>query len=370
MKKNQVNAMFVDQTRRRKTIISYCSLIFIITFMILSFMILFFNKNKVYYVSYNEDSKIDYKVYLKDNEFFEKTWLDANNQYIANLIDYIDTRFNYKLNIDEENIAYKYRYSIKAKVNVMDKDTNNSIYTYEDVLVGDTVNYANDTTDVLITKDIKIDYNKYNNLIKRFVSVYNLEDAKATLDIVMDVQVLGDCEQLENADTISSVSLSMPLTTKTVNIDIAKSLVDNDKEKFMACKDSSFVVYIYLVIAIILLMIDIVFIVKMTRYIIKTRTAINIYQRELKRILNNYKSYIQKINNSFDLSGYQALQVDDFTDMLEIRDTLGQPILMTENRDKTGVYFIIPSNTKILYTYSLKVSSIEKKMKENTIRDN
>ena len=80
-----------------------------------------------------------------------------------------------------------------------------------------------------------------------------------------------------------------------------------------------------------------------------------------------YILYIQKINNSFDLTDYQVLQVDDFTDMLEIRDTLSQPILMTENKEKTGVYFIIPSNTKILYAYSLKVSKIKKQMKENAL---
>lgn len=39
--------------------------------------------------------------------------------------------------------------------------------------------------------------------------------------------------------------------------------------------------------------------------------------------------------------------------MLEIRDTIKQPILMKENEDKTGAYFLIPSNTKILYVYRI-----------------
>ena len=46
--------------------------------------------------------------------------------------------------------------------------------------------------------------------------------------------------------------------------------------------------------------------------------------------------------------------------MLEIRDTIKQPILMKENDDKTGAYFVIPSSTKILYVYRLKVSDIKK----------
>ena len=35
-----------------------------------------------------------------------------------------------------------------------------------------------------------------------------------------------------------------------------------------------------------------------------------------------------------------------------------------ENVEKTGAYFIIPSNTKLLYVYRLKVSDIEKEINE------
>ena len=101
----------------------------------------------------------------------------------------------------------------------------------------------------------------------------------------------------------------------------------------------------------------------LSSYIIKTRTAKDIYQKELKKILNNYHSFIQKINNDFDLKNYQLLKVDTFTDMLEIRDTLSQPILMVESKLKDGVHFIIPSNTKLLFIYSLKEKDIKKKMR-------
>ena len=52
------------------------------------------------------------------------------------------------------------------------------------------------------------------------------------------------------------------------------------------------------------------------------------------------------------------LKIDTFEDMLEIRDTIKQPILMKENEDKTGAYFLIPSNTKILYVYRIKIGDI------------
>ena len=98
-------------------------------------------------------------------------------------------------------------------------------------------------------------------------------------------------------------------------------------------------------------------------YIRNSRSARTVYEIELKKILNNYRSYIQKVNSKFDLTGYQALKVDNFTDMLEIRDTTSQPILMVENSTKGGAYFIIPTSSKILYVYSIKISDYENKQK-------
>ena len=53
--------------------------------------------------------------------------------------------------------------------------------------------------------------------------------------------------------------------------------------------------------------------------------------------------------------------------MLELRDTTNQPILMFENVEKKSTYFIIPTNTKLLYMYSITVRKIEKEMRA---RDN
>ena len=44
---------------------------------------------------------------------------------------------------------------------------------------------------------------------------------------------------------------------------------------------------------------------------------------------------------------------------------LQQPILMVENKNKDGIYFVIPSSTNILYTYGLKLCDIKKQMADN-----
>ena len=94
------------------------------------------------------------------------------------------------------------------------------------------------------------------------------------------------------------------------------------------------------------------------RYSIRTSSLENLYESELKKILNHYSAYIQQLGSDFDFKDYQILKIDTFEDMLEIRDTIKQPILMKENEDKTGAYFLIPSNTKILYVYRIKIGDI------------
>ena len=368
MKKNQVNAILVDEAKRKNKIIGLSCIAIIVSLLAFVFFYMFINNKKIYYVSYTEDSDIDYKVYLKQNDFFDSNYLNSDNQYIASLIDNITATFNYKLNVDDDKIQYKYQYYIEAEVNVKDKNTNKSIYNFKEKLVDEELNNSSSST-VQITKDVEIDYNKYNELIKKFVSVYNLEDSISTLNVKMFVKVLGECEKVEDIDKTSTFSLNIPLTTKTVAIDLEKKLVDTNKENFMSCNNDKTLAYISLAIMIVFVIADVIVLTILIKYIIKTRTAETIYHKELKKILNNYKSYIQKINNTFDLKGYQVLGVDSFTDMLEIRDTLQQPILMAENKENTGVYFIIPSSTKILYLYSLKVSTIKRKMKNNTLNE-
>lgn len=366
MKKNQVNAILVDQAKRTRNILIYlCAIITIFSISLVSLLI-YFEKNKNYYVSYNENGIINYKVYLRENDFFDNNYLEENNQYIASLIDYITAEFKYKLSMDEENVNYKYSYKIDAIVDVKEKGTQNSLYNFTETILETDEKQSNSNEKVSIQENVEIDYNKYNDIIKKFVSVYELDDIESTLTINMHIKTKGSCEEFrEDSNNESVMTLSIPLTTKTMAIDISNNMV-NANDNILVCKKDYKNVYTFLIISIAAILCDIVLLIALVKYQIKTRTAETIYEKELKKILNNYRSYIQKINNLFDLNGYQPLRVDTFNELLEIRDTIQQPILMVENESKSGVYFIIPSNTKILYMYRLKVSDIKQQMLKNT----
>lgn len=363
MRRNQIDAILNEQAKRRNIIFGFICVI--IVFSILSFsLFLIYNKNnKANYVTYDEKSNIDYKVYLKENEFFENNYLESSRQYIASLIEYITADFEYKLSFDSENVEYKYEYRIEANVNVYDKTTNNVLYNKSEELLPE-ANYSTTEQEVNIKKSVNIDYNEYNDLIYRFVELYGLDNVESVLTIDMYVNTIGSCENFEeNSENESVMTLSIPLTTQTVAIEISNDLIDTENN-VMLCENSK-LNYIILAFAIITLLIDLIIIVCLARYEITTRTADTIYMKKLKKILNNYGSYIQEIKEDFSQKGYQVVKVGTFEDMLEIRDTIRQPILMKQNNEKTCTYFVIPSTSKYLYIYRLNLEDIEEEIEKN-----
>ena len=384
MKKSQVNAILVDQTKRRNMILNFVCVIVVLSVLSLLFLFIFINKNRDYSVSYQENSNVDYKVYLKSNDFFDEKYLGIDNQYIASLINYIDANFKYEISMKEKNVDYKYSYRIEALVNVSESKSSKPLYTKTTELLKVDEKSASSKDNVSINERLNINYNQYNDLIKQFVSIYKLDDISSTLTVSMYIDVVGSCEDFEtDSNNESVISLVIPLTTKTVGIDIKNNLIEAS-DNVIVCNDASPLTVFYAILSVLILLLDGYFVYKMVKYIIHTRTAQTIYDIELKKILNYYHSYIQRIRNNVDLKNGNLLQIDNnviykgcqyfklesFNDMLEIRDSLNAPILMSTNDTNTATYFIILDvNNKAVYTYGLRVTDIKKQMKRNAIKD-
>lgn len=363
MKKKSIKSLLVNQTRRRKIVLAYvCAivLVFIISLLLLSW---YLKRSEAQYIRYAENGNIDYKVLYKENDYFDKSYLNSNRQYIASIIDNIKASFNYRIAFDDSSIEYKYSYRIEANVTVKDKKNSNLFYEKTDVLLRkkETVS-SND--EISIQEDIVIDYEKYNKVIEKFVNIYDLNNASSTLNINMYVNVVGTSEEfVDNPKKDRVISLQIPLTEDTIAIDFVDDIV-NESNNVIKCVSSNEGNAVILMIAIVFTVVGVILIFLMIRFEIKTRSAETIYEKELKKILNNYGSNIQMLGSEFDFRDYQLLKIETFFDLLEISDKLRQPILMKENIKKQGAYFIIPSNTHLLYVYRIKVSDIQKTNKK------
>ena len=315
----------------------------------------FYLEKKPHYVKLNENSELDYKVCLKSNDFFETKCLEKGNQYVASLIDYIPVNFAYKLKFMDKKMNFKYSYKIDAKFDVVDKNNRRTFFTKRETLyesdIIDASDYAN------IDYDIDIDYNKYNDILNSFITLYDLDETINTLNVSMNVNILSDGNTvMDEINKNSVISLSIPLTRKTVNIDMVGNTNGNSNIDVLVKNKTDY--KLLLIVGITSLVGLISLIIYLVCYYLENRTVLEIYQKRIKKILGMYDSYIQRITGNYPIGASQICKVASFRDMLEIKDSSDKPLLMLENEEKTGTFFIIPVGEGVIYTYALRVEDI------------
>ena len=339
---------WLKENRKITIYIGIAILIFVLLLSVIFFKV-HINLNKTATISYIDSENIDYKVAYKDNEYYKDEFIEKDNQYIASLIEHIVADFKYDFEM-EEDLEYKYKYKVVANVNVIDSKSHKTVYKYsEDILEeknGDAKKRLN------ISENIKIDFNKYNNLISKFVRTYNLGNVTSEVNFQMKVGIEGENFKEEN---IAVMGLDIPLTEDTMAIDTktnagnANNLITlNDNKN--ANKNR-----LPLGIAITLLIIDLGLLVAFIALVKITATDEDKYNGELRKIMNNYDTFITKIEDEFCMDGYKIYKVQSFVDLLELRDSMHTQIIMMENTEQLVTCFVIPTNNNILYFYSLSV---------------
>lgn len=344
--KTQLSEILKKDIKRNKTITKYLSFIVIISTILISFITLYIENNKIKYIKYTEQGNVDYKVYLKKNNFFEEKYLEENKEYISSLIDNVQAQFKYNLSIEQENIINKYTYKILSNVKVTDKTTKKNLYDKTEILMPEKEIYITEK-EINIKEPVEIDYNKYNDLINKFINIYEVGNIESDLTVNMIIDIMDSNEKINEP----IITLRIPLTTNTMDIDIKNDLVEEKNNVIEYKKDKKYNL-LFILISVISLLIDLVLIIKLIIYIKKTRNIITKYKKEKKKILRNYSQYIQKIDNKIDYEKYEQINVSTFTDLLEIRDAMQSPILMIEEKNCTR--FIIPTEN-ILYIYTIEI---------------
>lgn len=314
--------------------------------------------NKTYYIDYTEGSTIDYRVQVKSNDFYDEEWLPDGQSYVSDLMGLLEAKFDYHLNMAAKNVDFDYSYQIDAEYIVIDKGSNANIMKKTIPLKEPVRLSQSSNSQLVISELVTVDYASFNDYVSEFIDFYELPNTTAYLDVRMTVDVIGSSEEFEaDSENRYTTSLHVPLNTPTVNIEYSSSLNDGEG-KVLACKDASGVAVVK-VISFVLGAILLLLGVLLLAFIYLTRNHDVTYAGRVRRVFNNYRSFIQRIVNGFDTQGYQILVVGSFREMLSIRDTIQSPVLMSENTDKTKTQFFIPTNTKILYLFEIRVDNYD-----------
>ena len=339
----------------------FTNIIFLILFSVLfvfSFVMSFaITKKEV--INYKEKSNIDYKIYLKDNSFYDEEYLGKGMVYIASLIDNIHIDFGYYFDVDKlSNLDVDY--SIKAKLTVASQQ-NSSVFFSKDydltkVTKEEVINKNNYYVDV---KDVFIDYNYYNNLANDFKSKYAV-NTDSKLEIYLEVNEKSKEDNSYDFINKGKVGLVIPLSQQEVNItfdnedlDVQNQIINKPR---IVIKDGK-----YLIMTIIVFILFIITLISLLNKIsVAFSSGSSKYDRLINRILKGYDRLIVNIKTAPKFDDYNIIEVDSFQELIDVRDNISEPInyyVITPHQKCE--FFVI--NNKNLYLYVVKSADLDNK---------
>ena len=325
----------------------------------LVFLGLFFiyqNVAKPYYITYRETSSIEYKVELKENDIFEEEYLGEDYSYVGTMVDSIIATFSYNLEIDAEKVNYNFTTQADALVQIVDTSTKNAIYKKNyNILPSKTQKI--ETNKLILPLQLDIDFDSYDTEVNTVVSKLNLKNYQASLIVNVSYDIESGCYDYDSNTHTRTLTLVIPLDVEVFKITKSQPVPMNDQT--IACEKSEQKAT-FKIISTIVFVLDIISLIVLVSYVYITKDTHIDYSNKVKKIYNSYKSFIHKINNRFDKTGYQVLYVSTIKELLQIRDTQQYSILMYENDDKTMTEFVIPTGNNLLYVYEVKIDNYDK----------
>ena len=355
-KKNKEEIIKYHQNKRKKHKIKLAvisGVLILISFVLIAIYSVF---NKGHYINYKQKSNVDYTVNLIENEFYKENYVEEGIDVISNLIRSIDAEFKYNLELDKE-LEYTYNYKILAETEVKEKSKTNLIYETEQEIINK-ANLEGNTKKLEIVEKINIDYNEFNNQINKLIEVYKLYNISSDLNLNMYINIIDKTTGKAIISESKIMSLQMPLTTKTVEIAVNEK---NDEGQILLQEGKMKNPEYILIIGVLILIAGTVTLFSLIKYILDTRSAEKMYDDELKKILFDYKSYIQKINNKMDYSEYKVINIDTFNELLGMREEVQSPIFMYSEENVRRTSFIMMSGN-LLFEFVLASDLIREKL--------
>ena len=337
--------------------------VFLLIFLLIGIVSLYIglNTKKVVSLKYQENNDIDYKVYLKDNDFYEEKYLGMDHAYIASLVDYIDVNMNYNFST-KENIKLNYDYKILATVNVKNRN-GKIIFKKDEKLFDSNKQDVSDDNLFSIKENVKINYDKYNNLVRDFIDNYKLSGVETILDVKLLVNVGGKSFDYDkDTSNKSAILLSIPLASDTTEFTINYNL-SNESDVILQHSEALITNKVLLVLIIILAVCDLIGMILTVIIIIKSRNAQAKYDVELKRIKKTYGDYMcetnltQKIEDMEKTTSMKVISVKNINGLVDAVDKINKPILFHEEDSKSSVFYVY--DEKVCYIYHMSVKDFE-----------
>ncbi|MDD2489960.1 MAG: DUF5305 family protein [Bacilli bacterium] len=331
------------------------SLAIISIFIIIVNIVRYFNTeaNNILY-EYNVFKDAEYQVHLVENNFIEEKILGMDQQYIMDLVDFLDLTFIYTFSgLQPTNLTYRY-YITASLIGSLKLDITNyeqteekyNVWQKEYEIKPETLITVDDSKFTIIEK-YNLSLDKYNELIDDFVTRFGIT-INPFLNLKMEVIIEGSINK-ENFIINDDCQLNIPLGNKTffINKMDNNDITGNVKSNKIVTNKSSW----FFIVNIILLIIIVVLLFIYIRKLIKNSNQDSYYE-QINKIKCNYGMRIVDVLNMIKTEQFDLLEVSAFSELLDYIDEAGGPILCWQNKkrkEQQTWFFIIKGN--VMYRY-------------------
>lgn len=307
-------------------------------------------------IHYSEKSNLDYRVYLKENDFYKTPYLDKNMLYIASLIDKISIDFNYNF-FSSENVNLDFNYNIIGKLVISDSEEKNIYYEKEYTLLEEKNIFMENNNNQVINENIDIDYDYYNSLANSFKMTFGV-NTTSNLIIYLSINKTGNDNLTINNNSLMLIKL--PLSEKAINIKMDYKEIDNTST---ILSDSYITIdnFVYIIVSIMFIILSIMIFIKCVRLIeILISNNKNKYDRYINRLLMEYDRLIVETSTQPLFDNKEVIKIEKFKELLDVRDNLKLPITYYCVTKHQKSYFYIAMSDRV-YLYTVKAVDLENK---------
>lgn len=309
-------------------------------------------------VFYEEVGSPNYKIYLKDNNYYKQDYLDKDMSYIANLIDYISVDYNYKF-ISDTELNGEYSYKIVADLEIRNPKNNSLFYVERYNLSEEKLFPIKNEKEYVINETININYDYYNAIANNFEASYGV-DTESNLTVSLELHRKIDGTLVSNSDINSDdkINLIIPLSEKTINLKTEPLAIKNNSVK-ISLNHYKINDIKYLIFALLFLGLALTIFIYITKKTMSLKPQANSYDKILRKILRQYDRLIVNVNTMPNFEKSNTIEVDSFYELLDAKDSIHNAIFYYEVTPHQKCYFYINSDNKFI-VYTLKNSNLKK----------
>lgn len=297
-------------------------------------------ENNIIQYSYEIQRKSSYEILLKENNYYDTNILPSGYVYASKSINKAKIDFKYFLK-GKEKTNIKYNYSITGNlIGRVDyeNEENKEIWNKSFVFSKDFYEEEADTNNLLIDKDVSIEYDYYSDLVNSYEKEYGIS-IDAVLKLFLNVSYEIDLSKfnIENEIIRDVIEVDIPINNTVT--EVKEKYKKNDFKEIKADENNYKIdKIICLIFGITLLSIEAILLYKKIEEIIKK----NLKENYIKNILKNYNNLIVTVENEPDTSNLKIMKIIQFEDLVDIAEQNQTNIIHFEIiKNKESKFYVI-----------------------------